>query len=138
MNAMRFALCVLALFGLLVACVTPAGRSGTAARFEREETIPPDKTYGQSFVVEHKVLFGVTFEVQGGKTDAYILTVNDYNGHPKNTESFTEFALAKEMNAASGILVAELAPGSYFLLFDNPRTETIRVSWNRTYTPVGN
>jgi hypothetical protein len=132
MNGRILALGMLLASALLGGCASPGGSSG----FDREETIPPDKMYGQSFVAEAKVLYGVKFRVQGGKADAYLLRVNDFNGNPKNTESFKEHALAKDVESNNGALVAELVPGTYMLIFDNPRTETIRVSWSRQYNVV--
>jgi hypothetical protein len=138
MNPMRTALVILAFFGALSGCAAPNGGGGGAGSgFERTETVPPDKMYGQSFVVERKILYGVKFVVQGGTTDAYILRVNDFNGNPKNTDSFKANALAKEMNSAGGAVIAELVPGSYYLLFDNPRTGTLQVSWSKNVQSVG-
>lgn len=137
MNAKNSAIAMFALLGALSGCVASTG-GGAGPRWERTETVPADKMYGQSFVAERKVLYGVKFEVQGGTADVYLLRVNDFSSNPKTTDNFMANALAKDMNTAAGGVVAELEPGSYMVLFDNPRTENIQVSWSKSVTAVGN
>lgn len=134
---MNFALGALFLTAFLSACASPGGGGGGKERYDSKYTILPDKLYAYSFVVKYTLLLGVKFEVQGGKTDAYVLKVDDFNRFPKNTEGFTAAALAKNVGVSNGALMVQLEQGSYVLVFDNPSNETIRVAWTMQYEPVG-